>query len=59
MSTECAFCGFPDHRHRVIDTIRERIDAGEDPEETCVDYGYTLVEFEELEREFETMEATQ
>ena len=36
--TRCAFCGYPDHRHRIVDAIWERIAAGEDPETVLADY---------------------
>lgn len=47
----CAFCGFPDQRHRVVDAIEERIEAGESADWVLSDYGYSLEEFEALRAE--------
>lgn len=37
--SQCAFCGHPDSRHRIIDASLERIEAGEPKEEVLADYG--------------------
>lgn len=48
--SECAFCGFPDSRHRVVDAIRERQAAGEPLEEVLHDYGWSLQRLLETEQ---------
>ena len=34
----CGFCGGPDARHRVIDAMIERVNAGEDENSVALDY---------------------
>jgi hypothetical protein len=36
---KCAFCGVPTNEHRVIDSIVERVMAGDSIAETVADYG--------------------
>ncbi len=38
----CAFCGHPDARHRMVDTITERYTAGETVEALAQDYRCTV-----------------
>ena len=35
----CGMCGGPDSRHRTLDTIKERFDAGELVTDLVYDYG--------------------
>jgi len=35
----CGLCGADDARHRVVDAILVRVDAGDPPEECAADYG--------------------
>lgn len=38
----CGICGWhPDQRHRIRDAIFERLMAGEDLDDVCMDYAYT------------------
>lgn len=43
----CAFCGHPDRRHRMWDTIRKRFSAGESIKALATDYGYAPREIEQ------------
>jgi hypothetical protein len=47
--SECAFCGHADSRHRILDTIHERLQAGEP--DVLDEYGLTQSQLVELERE--------
>lgn len=38
----CGICGGDDARHRMADTIVERVDAGEPAHEVADDYGFTV-----------------
>ena len=41
-SGPCAFCGGPEARHRVLDTIVERFRAKESVTDIALDYGKTV-----------------
>ena len=43
----CAFCGYPDKRHRMWDMIRGRFAAGESIADLAKDYGQTPLEIEQ------------
>ncbi len=46
--SECAFCGHPDSRHRIVDAMKERIAADEKLEEVLEDYGWTAEMLQDL-----------
>ena len=46
--SECALCGHPDSRHRVVDAIRERAATGEPLAEVLADYGWTAERFDRV-----------
>jgi uncharacterized protein (DUF433 family) len=47
-TTPCAFCGHPDHQHRVRDAILGRRQAGESLESLAHDYGETVEAIEAM-----------
>jgi len=51
MAEECAFCGHPDARHRVVDTILSRVKAGEDFAVVLDDHGWNLQRYKQVVRE--------
>lgn len=51
ISHECAFCGHPDHRHRTVEAIEERIATGESEADVLEDYGLDDDSYESLVRE--------
>lgn len=46
--SECAFCGHPDRKHRIVDAIEERREAGERFDEVLEDYGLTSDDFYQM-----------
>ncbi len=53
----CAFCGHPDHRHRIVDAIDERIAAGDRTVDVLNDYGLRPSEFLRLADEVRQAES--
>lgn len=51
MSGPCLFCGHPDQRHRIVDAIKERTNAGEPMDEVLHDYGWSVARFWRIARE--------
>ena len=49
LMSKCAFCGHPDSRHRIVDSIREAEAAGDDLDELLAVCGMSRTEFLELE----------
>lgn len=40
-ATTCAFCGHPDHRHRIVDAVRDAIAAGDPRDGVLAAHGLT------------------
>jgi exoribonuclease R len=51
MSGPCLFCGHPDQRHRIVDAIKERTDAGEPMDEVLHDYGWSIGKWKQVIQE--------
>ncbi len=43
----CAFCGYPDRRHRLWDMVLSRFKAGETLQDLATDYDYTRDQMEQ------------
>ena len=51
MSGPCLFCGHPDQRHRIVDAIQERTNAGEPMHEVLHDYGWSIGKWKQVAQE--------